>query len=220
MENNNANNGPSQFDTLTNLTIDTWVSDSLVSIGQGDTDYQRSGDRIEITGYLYLGTNILFPGTAITDVSTVDLDSVRSCRVIVVQLKRNTTIAALETALAGYDTAPTNSLKLFNIENLCYILYDKVFLDDSSYCLYSATTEATSVYIKNPKVHSIRTYIKPKVTTLAWLSPSGNSTTPTAPTLQGAMYVLYLYNDTGASPMFEPIKVSTTPDARITFRDK
>lgn len=205
------------IDSQTTLSVDTWVSDSISTISQGDSSQNREGDKIEITGYLYFGTSILFPGVAQTDVSTVDLSEARTCRVVVIQLKRNATKTALDAALNNLDTAPTNSLKQFALEQLCYILYDKVFVDDSSYNIYSAPTEATSVYIKNPKLHIIKTYIKPKCNTLVW---APTSVTAVQPDIQGALYVYYLYNNSVSGTALSDVTVQETPDTRFTFRDK
>jgi len=200
------------------LTLDTWTSDNLTQVAQGDDSTNRQGDKIELTGRLYFAINVGFPGIQTTDAASFP-NECRSCRVIIVQLKRNATQTNLNTILTKYEDSPTSNLKKFELEQICYILYDKVFVESDAYYSVSQGTTATSLSVKPAKLHVLRTYVKPKCTTLVW-----NPATKTAvqPDIQGAIYAYYLYNNTasGGSPELPDVQLSTDPSYRFTFRDK
>jgi len=196
--------------TTYNALADTvWEQNALCAIAQGDSDANRDGDKIEVT-FIDANTNILLNYADNTMDPDAELNPVQ-IRVVMYQCKRGVTPA---NALSYFPTTGALAPLSFQSLRAIEVLYDRVFTQND---FQSTSVEtATVAMYKYPQLLPVRIKRKPKITIPIWFqNPSGVS-----PDLIGAIMLAYCVFHNGVAGTAPTVSVLTTPDSRITFRDK
>lgn len=172
------------------------VAISLVSIGQGDNDFSRDADKVELSHIdVIIKTN--FPSLNPLIANYTETLSSRVIRYLFVQLKKQATVtqvlAVLNTTLvAGEYTPLMNNNKM---TKFCHVLKDIIIQEKPKKSTVTNTAGANISIPSETVYHRVK--ILPKIKRLEWLTAS---TTAVIPDVSGAIVMLVYAreNDTGA----------------------
>lgn len=194
------------------LTDTVWEQNSLSLIGQGDSNSSRDGDKVSLS-YIKCATNILTGYGGVVDTTGLDPFQVR---IILYQCKRGFTPAqVLATLPTNGALAPLGFITLRKAD----ILYDRVYNHKEFIVIgqqNAGTSTDSKVYATNYLL-PVRISRKPAITTLEW-NPASTGTVD--PDVAGAVMLAYCQFVNVGAGSDVTISVLTTPDSRITFRDK
>lgn len=196
-------------------TFDQWFAPTipLIQMAQGDTVYDRDGDKIHVKGKMRakIPLSFIFPSQNEIFIDHAQVANVTVyCRVMVVQFKKGYTMATLLTELNTGSTGLAGVERLLTIKHICHVLWSRVVKFDPTDQIDSTTTNFVSFNPVCTKL--INATFKPKISTLEWLS---NATGSTAPDAGGNIQLVYYW-----STLAPQIAGSATPVAGNAYMIK